>query len=145
MKGTWPGSSPRSARRLQVPHIETLITHCLNSDFQVGTDYTTLRDYQKLCLQKYIQRDYVEQLLKYSDKQELYNQLKSWVKPNFPIRGNALAEHGLKGIRLGLVMDELKLLWADSDFQLSHDDLVKKIPDVLEKIPSSPSKVKSMK
>jgi len=87
----------------------------------------------------------VEQLLKYSDKQELYNQLKSWVKPNFPIRGNALAEHGLKGIRLGLVMDELKLLWADSDFQLSHDDLVKKIPDVLEKIPSSPSKVKSMK
>ncbi|XP_037730281.1 CCA tRNA nucleotidyltransferase 1, mitochondrial [Drosophila subpulchrella] len=112
---------------------------------KVGTDYTTLRDYQKLCLQKYIQRDYVEQLLKYSDKQELYNQLKSWVKPNFPIRGNALAEHGLKGIRLGLVMDELKLLWADSDFQLSYDDLVKRIPDVLEKIPSSPSKVKSMK
>ncbi|KAH8344338.1 hypothetical protein KR084_009924 [Drosophila pseudotakahashii] len=112
---------------------------------KVGTNYTTLRDYQKLCLQKYIQRDYVEQLLKYSNNQELYNQLKTWVKPDFPINGNALAEHGLKGIRLRLVMDELKLLWADSDFQLTNDDLLKKIPEVLEKIPSSPSKVKRVK
>ncbi|XP_017008359.2 CCA tRNA nucleotidyltransferase 1, mitochondrial [Drosophila takahashii] len=112
---------------------------------KVGTNYTTLRDYQKLCLQKYIQRDYVEQLLKYSNKQELYNQLKAWVKPDFPIKGNALAEHGLKGIRLGLLMDALKLLWADSDFQLTNDDLLKKIPEVLEKIPSSPSKVRRVK
>ncbi|XP_043653181.1 CCA tRNA nucleotidyltransferase 1, mitochondrial isoform X1 [Drosophila teissieri] len=112
---------------------------------KVDSQYTTLRHYQKLCLQKYIQRDFVEQLLKYSGKLELYNQLKSWVKPDFPIRGNALAHHGLNGIRLGLVMDELKLLWADSDFQLTHDDLLKKIPNVLEKIPSSSSKVKRMK
>jgi len=98
-----------------------------------------------LCLQKYIQRDFVEQLLKYSGKLELYNQLKSWVKPDFPIRGNALAQRGLNGMRLGLVMDELKLLWADSDFQLTHDDLLKWIPNVLKKIPSAPGKVKRMK
>nr|AAO39558.1 LP10544p [Drosophila melanogaster] len=112
---------------------------------KVGSQYTTLRDYQKLCLQKYIQRDFVEQLLKYSGKLELYNQLKSWVKPDFPIRGNALAQRGLNGMRLGLVMDELKLLWADSDFQLTHDDLLKWIPNVLKKIPSAPGKVKRMK
>ncbi|XP_017044299.1 CCA tRNA nucleotidyltransferase 1, mitochondrial [Drosophila ficusphila] len=112
---------------------------------KVDTDYTTLRDFQKLCLQKYIQRDFVEQLLKYSGKQDLYNQLKSWVKPEFPIRGNTLAEHGLKKIRLGLVMEELKLLWADSDFKLTHDELLKRIPDVLEKLPSSPSKEKRTK
>ncbi|XP_016987747.1 CCA tRNA nucleotidyltransferase 1, mitochondrial [Drosophila rhopaloa] len=112
---------------------------------KVDTDYTTLRDYQKLCLKKYIQRDYVEQLLKYSNKLELYNQLKSWVQPEFPIRGNTLAEHGLKKIRLGLVLEELRLLWADSDFQLNDIDLLKKIPDILEKIPSSPIKAKRSK
>lgn len=84
-------------------------------------------------------------MLKYSGKLELYNQLKSWVKPDFPIRGNALAQRGLNGMRLGLVMDELKLLWADSDFQLTHDDLLKWIPNVLKKIPSAPGKVKRMK
>ncbi|XP_017082281.1 CCA tRNA nucleotidyltransferase 1, mitochondrial [Drosophila eugracilis] len=112
---------------------------------KVDTEYKTLRDYQKLCLQKYIQRDYVESLLKYSNKQELYNQLKAWVEPEFPIRGNTLEEHGVKGIRIGLVLGELKLFWADSDFKLTSEDLLKKVPAILESIPSSPGKVKRLK
>ncbi|KAH8385130.1 CCA tRNA nucleotidyltransferase 1, mitochondrial [Drosophila serrata] len=109
---------------------------------KVDTEYTALRDYQKLCLQQYVNRDYVEQLLKYSNKVDLYNQLKAWVKPDFPIRGNVLNGHGLKGIRLGFVLNELKTLWADSDFKLTAEELLRQLPDILEKVPSSPNKNK---
>ncbi|KAH8264211.1 hypothetical protein KR038_004504 [Drosophila bunnanda] len=107
---------------------------------KVDTEYTILRDYQKLCLHQYVNRDYVQELLKYSNKVDLYYQLKAWVKPDFPIKGNVLNGHGIKEIRLGFVLNELKILWADSDFKLTADELLRQLPDILEKVPSTPNK-----
>lgn len=114
---------------------------------RVDSEYTCLRDYQKLCLQPYAKRDFVEQLLKYANKLELYNQLKAWETPNFPINGNTLKGHGVVGKKMGLVLSELRLLWADSDFKLTADELLEKLPTVLELLqrespPNSPNKKK---
>ncbi|XP_022217856.2 CCA tRNA nucleotidyltransferase 1, mitochondrial [Drosophila obscura] len=114
---------------------------------RVDSEYTTLRDYQKLCLQPYAKRDYVEQLLKYTRKVELYNQLKAWSTPIFPLSGNILKDHGLSGKNLGTGLSLLRLMWADSDFQLTSDQLLEKIPYILEKLQSpsntnAPSKKK---
>ncbi|XP_017037577.1 CCA tRNA nucleotidyltransferase 1, mitochondrial [Drosophila kikkawai] len=130
-------------KRLKLSAYERDLARFISQEREkVDTEYTTLRDYQKLCLQQYVNRDYVEQLLKYSNKVELYNQLKAWVKPDFPIKGNVLSGHGLKGIRLGFVLNELKILWADSDFKLTAEELLKQLPDILEKVPNSPNKNK---
>ncbi|XP_030565261.1 CCA tRNA nucleotidyltransferase 1, mitochondrial [Drosophila novamexicana] len=105
---------------------------------RVDSDYNTLRDYQKLCLQPYAKRDYVEQLLKYANKLELYNQLKAWQTPNLPINGNTLKGYGLVGKRMGLVLSELRLLWADSDFTLTSEQLLESLPAILEQLQSPP-------
>ncbi|XP_034662237.1 CCA tRNA nucleotidyltransferase 1, mitochondrial [Drosophila subobscura] len=106
---------------------------------RVDTEYTTLRDYQKLCLQPYAKRDYVEQLLKYTNNVELYNQLKAWPTPIFPLNGNMLKDYGLSGKNLGAGLSMLRLMWADSDFQLTSEQLLEKIPHVLEKLQSTSS------
>ncbi|EDW25127.1 GL23016 [Drosophila persimilis] len=111
----------------------------------VDSEYTTLRDYQKLCLQPYAKRDYVEQLLKYTRKVELYNQLKAWSTPSFPLNGNILKDHGLSGKNIGTGLSLLRLMWADSDFQLTSGQLLEKLPQILEKLQpptGAPSKKK---
>lgn len=103
---------------------------------QVNSEYVCLRDYQKLCLQPYAKRDFVEQLLKYANKLELYAQLKEWQMPSLPINGNTLKPYGLEGKQVGMVLNELRLLWADSDFTLSAEQLLEKVPAILEQLPS---------
>lgn len=117
-------------------------TELVNPIFlQVDSEYKTLNDYQKLCLQPFAKRDYVEQLLKYTNKLEIYNQLRAWQTPSFPVNGNMLKGHGLVGKKVGLVISELRLLWADSDFKLTADELLEKLPTILEHLESnSPSK-----
>ncbi|XP_062124676.1 CCA tRNA nucleotidyltransferase 1, mitochondrial isoform X2 [Drosophila sulfurigaster albostrigata] len=105
---------------------------------RVDVEYVCLRDYQKLCLQPYAKRDFVEQLLKYTNKLELYNQLKAWETPNFPINGNTLKSHGLVGKIVGQVIAELRLLWTNSDFKLTADELLEKLPTILELLQKSP-------
>ncbi|XP_017874753.1 PREDICTED: CCA tRNA nucleotidyltransferase 1, mitochondrial [Drosophila arizonae] len=103
---------------------------------RVNSEYVCLRDYQKLCLQPYAKRDYVEQLLKYANKLELFAQLKEWQMPSLPINGNTLKPYGLAGKQVGVVLNELRLLWADSDFTLSAEQLLEKMPAILEQLPS---------
>ncbi|XP_017954424.1 CCA tRNA nucleotidyltransferase 1, mitochondrial [Drosophila navojoa] len=103
---------------------------------RVNSEYVCLRDYQKLCLQPYAKRDYVEQLLKYANKLELYEQLKEWQMPSLPVNGHTLKPYGLAGKQVGVVLNELRLLWADSDFTLSAEQLLEKMPAILEQLPS---------
>ncbi|ALC45499.1 CG2100, partial [Drosophila busckii] len=105
---------------------------------RVDDEYKSLLDYQKLCLQPYAKREYVEQLLKYSNKEELYSQLKAWKTPSFPLNGNALKSFGLTGKKVGLVLSELRLLWADSNFQLGSDELMEQVPDLIKQLQSPP-------
>ncbi|EDV91140.1 GH15807 [Drosophila grimshawi] len=105
---------------------------------RIDNEYKSLRDCQKLCLQPYAKRDYVEHLLKYANKLELYQQLKAWQIPNFPIKGNMLSSYGLVHRKLGLVLNELRLLWVDSDYKLTAEELLESVPTIMEQMQQSP-------
>lgn len=102
-------------------------------------EYKTLSDYQILCLQPYAKREFVEALLKYTNKKELYTALKSWPIPKFPVNGNLLKERGCPNTRkMGDILNKLKLIWAESDFQLTAEELLDQhLPAVMENLTSS--------
>ncbi|XP_067647581.1 CCA tRNA nucleotidyltransferase 1, mitochondrial [Eurosta solidaginis] len=107
---------------------------------KVDVEFCVLRDFQRLCMQPYARREYVEELLKYTNKLSLYKDLKAWSTPRFPLNGIMLKEHGLSaGKRMGAIMNNLRSIWIDSDFTMSGDDLLEKhLPGVLEQLPSPP-------
>lgn len=92
-------------------------------------------------MQPNAKREFVEELLKYKNKKDLYSALKSWVVPRFPINGNLLKEKGCPAEKkMGVIMNELKQIWISSDFKLSADDLLDKhLPLILENMTTSPS------
>lgn len=113
----------------------------------MDTEYTKLTDYYKLCVQPYTIKEYVEQLLKYKHKTEFYNSLKSLVIRKFPVTGNMLNERGCpKSKKMGNILIQLKIIWAESSFTLSAEELLDKhLPKVLESLKSpiqSPSNKK---
>lgn len=115
----------------------------------VGKEFNTLKDYQKLLLQPNARRDFIEELLKYSGCLELYEQLKSWKMPTFPVTGNMLREKNCPtNKRMGVVMSKLKMIWFEDDFKTSKEDLLDvHLPKVLAELPppSPPSSHKNKK
>lgn len=107
---------------------------------KVGVEFCKLHDYQKLCMQPYAKREFVAELLKYSNEVKLYNELKTWQIPRFPLTGSILKEHGLNADkRMGAVMTRLRSIWIDSDFLITGDDLLKKhMPEVIESLTNTP-------
>ncbi|XP_065355234.1 CCA tRNA nucleotidyltransferase 1, mitochondrial [Calliphora vicina] len=107
---------------------------------KVDLEYKTLNDYQILCLQPYAKREFVEELLKYTNKKELYSALKAWTIPKFPVNGNLLKERGCPSQKkMGIILNQLKLIWAESDFKLTAEELLDQhLPAVMENL-TSPS------
>lgn len=95
------------------------------------------RNFQKLCLQpstgrsKELSKEYVEELLKYQCKSEIYHALKSWQIPKFPIDGNSLKDSGCpSGKVLGVVMNKLREIWVEEEFKTTKEDLMKHLPKI---------------
>ncbi|XP_011203099.2 CCA tRNA nucleotidyltransferase 1, mitochondrial [Bactrocera dorsalis] len=107
---------------------------------KVGVEFCKLRDYQRLCLQPNARREFVEELLKYSNEVELYNELKAWQMPRFPLTGSILKEHGLTADkRMGVIMTRLRSIWIDSDFSITGDELLTNhLADVIESLKTPP-------
>lgn len=82
-----------------------------------------------------ITKEYVLELLKYNGKADLFEQLQVWSTPRFPITGTMLQNHGCpKGRTMGLVMNELKDIWGNGNFELTADELLKELPNVLNEL-----------
>ncbi|PSN35875.1 hypothetical protein C0J52_14861 [Blattella germanica] len=81
-------------------------------------------------------REWVRELLKYRGNIELLKEFDNWIMPRFPLNGNILIkEHGVPGGKsLGPVLNALKKKWVESDFQLSSDELLKSLPEILEEV-----------
>ncbi|XP_056636462.1 CCA tRNA nucleotidyltransferase 1, mitochondrial isoform X2 [Diorhabda sublineata] len=74
------------------------------------------------------------EVLKYNNS-PYWKDLENWQIPKFPLSGILLKERGVEGGKvMGLVMTELKHFWADNDFNLSNEDLLKELPRVLNMI-----------
>lgn len=92
--------------------------------------------YKRMCVltgkNQNITKEYVLELLKYNDKPDLFEQLQVWSAPRFPVTGAMLQTHGCsKGRTMGLVMNELKDIWAKGNFELSAEKLLIELPTIL--------------
>lgn len=84
-------------------------------------------------------KDYVEELLKYNGKFDLYVQLHNWTVPKFPVTTKSILDNGIPpGEKLGIVMRQLRQIWMDSGFLSSPDDLLKQLPVVISNLSNSP-------
>lgn len=77
-------------------------------------------------------RQWIIEVLKYNNSKYL-TEFENWQPPKFPINGAMLKEAGMEpGKMMGIVMDELKRVWVDSDFSVSAEELLQQVPHILE-------------
>lgn len=91
-------------------------------------------------------KDFTLELLKYNDKREIYDQLIDWEMPKFPVNGNMLIEHGYSGRKMGAILEKLRDIWADSNFQMSREELLQQhLMHVQQKVAEEESLRKKVK
>ncbi|XP_065086311.1 CCA tRNA nucleotidyltransferase 1, mitochondrial [Ochlerotatus camptorhynchus] len=125
--------------RLKFTVFERELSYFLTQNRDEFNSVNELLDFQQLTLHTIgsakLKKEYVLELLRYHGKRDLYNQLKEWQIPAFPIKGNSLVEKGApKGQQLGRVLGELKMIWAANQFNMSESELLDHLPDVLAKL-----------
>lgn len=80
-------------------------------------------------------KDFVEELLKFLGKWELYDKLKSWNVPKFPVDGNMLKSSNCPtGKIMGTIMNKLKDEWVKNEFKSTSDELLLLLPKILEEL-----------
>lgn len=79
--------------------------------------------------------EYVLELLKLTDKREIYDQLSTWEMPKFPINGHILIENGCPaGKKMKFIITKLADIWSANNFSMEKDELLKHLPDVLNEV-----------
>lgn len=90
-------------------------------------------DYHRMLAHDGVSREWVCELAKLHDRADHIPALLTWAIPEFPVRGKDLMDHGMKpGPAVGMVLSNLKLLWADSIYRLSKDELLARVTKVEE-------------
>ncbi|XP_020298480.1 CCA tRNA nucleotidyltransferase 1, mitochondrial isoform X2 [Pseudomyrmex gracilis] len=79
-------------------------------------------------------REYTKELLRYRGAIELLREFEQWTVPHFPINGSMLKDRGTEHKLIGLVITELKRLWVEEDFQLTENQLLDRLPKILDKL-----------
>ncbi|XP_050674983.1 CCA tRNA nucleotidyltransferase 1, mitochondrial isoform X2 [Leptidea sinapis] len=97
-----------------------------------------LQPYQRLILNSKIKQkdsiDYVKEVLKYRGDEVLLEQLCNWQIPIFPVNGKTLRDNGVPPGKLyGKILSKLKDIWIDNDYKQNCGDLVKYLPDIINK------------
>ncbi|KAJ8944169.1 hypothetical protein NQ314_009531 [Rhamnusium bicolor] len=74
------------------------------------------------------------EVLKYNNSPYL-EEFENWDIPKFPVSGNMLKESGVESGRfMGAIMFELKHYWADNDFNISVEELLKQVPQIVNEL-----------
>lgn len=96
-----------------------------------------LREFQRLIVVSKNQhiREYIIELFKFWDDTELLTQFLSWQLPKFPVTRKMLIQKGMKDPHnVQNVLERMKILWMNSDYQLTAESLLNQIPDILSEI-----------
>lgn len=130
-----PEEALKLHERLKFSAHERNLLYFITSNKNQMRKVDDLLPFQQMCIQTIgkpsDQKRYVEELLKFLGKKDLYQNIKSWSIPAFPIKGNHIKELGVtNGRRIGNVISKLKQIWAKKEFGLSKDDLLKLVPEV---------------
>ena len=78
--------------------------------------------------------DRISELLKYRGEEQLLEEFQNWTPQQFPITGYDLFKRDVpKGPAFSKTLSELRRIWKESDYQISKEELVNKIQDVLKR------------
>lgn len=76
-------------------------------------------------------KEYVQELLKFHCKRDLYEKLKAWEIPRFPIDGRTLKENNCPvGRIMGIVLERLKECWVKDEFKSTKEELLLNLPKI---------------
>ncbi|XP_022907358.1 CCA tRNA nucleotidyltransferase 1, mitochondrial isoform X2 [Onthophagus taurus] len=79
-------------------------------------------------------KEWIIEVLKYNNSPFLQKFIE-WNVPKFPVNGAMLKEEGVESGRImGCVLNELKEFWADNDFDLNAEELLKEIPRIVNSL-----------
>ncbi|XP_053401627.1 uncharacterized protein LOC128557688 isoform X2 [Mercenaria mercenaria] len=74
----------------------------------------------------------VLELFKYKGLHDMISEISEWTPPKYPITGQDLIEKDIKrGPVFAKTLDALRQVWIDSDFQLTREELLEKIDEVI--------------
>ena len=98
-----------------------------------------IRPYQFLAVDSKLKpqdtRSFIEQVLIYRGDVDLLQEFSQWTVPRFGVTGHHLKEAGCPpGKMMSLVLGKLKDEWKEQEFKIDVEELVKRIPSVLDAI-----------
>ncbi|XP_055306676.1 CCA tRNA nucleotidyltransferase 1, mitochondrial [Sitodiplosis mosellana] len=137
--------------RLKLSAYERDMAFFLAENKAATRDIDDLLHYQKMCLPQRnrsfkLLKDFVLELLKYNGKRQIYDQLLDWEMPKFPVNGTILIESGYSGRKMGAILEKLRDIWADSNFQMSQEELMQQhLTPVQQKVAEEESLRKKVK
>ncbi|CAN8005891.1 unnamed protein product [Ixodes pacificus] len=86
-------------------------------------------------------QEWICEVLKYRADAELLERFRCWDVPRFPVNGNMLLERGLRsGPKFATVLGKLKEIWFESDFAMTSDELLQRLPEILAQVKSAKTK-----
>lgn len=108
-------------------------------EYGPSSSETSLKPFQLLIFtqptHKYeIFREYTKELLRYRGAIEVLREFEQWTVPRFPINGNMLKDRGTEHKLIGPVITELKRIWVEEDFQLTENQLLDRLPIILDEL-----------
>lgn len=98
-----------------------------------------LKPYQKLVLLQTMKRyeilqEYVKELFRYNGAMQLLDEFERWTIPKFPVNGSMLVKHVPIQKMTGKVLIELKRIWIDADFNLTSEQLMEHVPNIVDEL-----------
>lgn len=105
----------------------------------VCSDPNPLRLYQNLLLHSRLKpavmREYIIELLKYSNKSPLIKDFNSWRLQPFPLNGNIIRQNGAPGGKqMGQIIQAMKEHWSHNDFKLNREELLRDMPKIMNEL-----------
>ncbi|XP_070505580.1 CCA tRNA nucleotidyltransferase 1, mitochondrial isoform X2 [Chironomus tepperi] len=126
--------------RLKLSAYERDLMYFIMKSKESDQDFDKLLTFQQMCMQTFVGKpkdvkEYVEEFLKFLCKKDLYEKLKEWEIPRFPIDGATLKKHGCpSGKIMGVIFCRLKEIWAKNEFKSTSDELLIELPKILNEL-----------
>ncbi|CAL1539716.1 unnamed protein product [Lymnaea stagnalis] len=86
----------------------------------------------------------IVELMKYCGHLGIAEEFPNVKLPELPVKGHDLTKSNVpRGPKFAMTLNELRRIWKESGYTLKKEDLIEKIPEVLENLPKSTKKMKN--
>ena len=123
------------SKRLKFSNNESDIALFIITNRDISENLTVKKLKKKLALSprpdQQSMRNYMIELMKYSDRFNDVQELSAWKIPEFPFSGHLLREKVKTPKDIGRVINSLKDFWAENDYEITNEQISQKIDEIL--------------